>query len=78
MVVSLVSWVMGAITSAVSSPILAGVVIYAVLETQMKFRYSLTGLLLWFGVIVLIGVFSSLYPARRAAQLQVREVLDYE
>ncbi|MCX8061955.1 MAG: FtsX-like permease family protein [Anaerolineales bacterium] len=78
MVVSLVSWVMGAITSAISSPILAAVVIYAVLETQMNFRYSMIGLLLWFGVILLIGVFSSLLPARRAALLQVREVLDYE
>ncbi|GAB4483419.1 MAG: FtsX-like permease family protein [Anaerolineales bacterium] len=78
MVVSLVSWVMGAITSAISSPLLAAVVIYAVLETQMNFRYSLIGLLLWFGVILLIGVFSSVLPARRAAQLQVREVLDYE
>ncbi len=78
MVVSLVSWIMGAITSAISSPILAAVVIYAVLETQMNFRYSMIGLLLWFGVILLIGVFSSLLPARRAALLQVREVLDYE
>ncbi|PWH18517.1 MAG: hypothetical protein DDG59_06125 [Anaerolineae bacterium] len=78
LVVSFVSWVMGAITSAISSPILAAVVIYAVLETQMNFRYSLIGLALWFGVILLIGVFSSLLPARRAAQLQVREVLDYE
>lgn len=78
MVVSLVSWVMGALTSAISSPILAAVVIYAVLETQMNFRYSILGLLLWFGVILLIGVFSSLLPARRAALLQVREVLDYE
>lgn len=78
MVVSLVSWVMGAISSTISSPILAAVVIYAVLETQMNFRYSIIGLLLWFGVILLIGVFSSLLPARRAALLQVREVLDYE
>jgi len=78
LIVSFVSWVMGAITSAISSPILAAVVIYAVLETQMNFRYSLIGLLLWFCVILLIGVFSSLLPARRAALLQVREVLDYE
>jgi len=77
-VVSLVSWLMGAITSAISSPLLAAVVIYAVLETQMNFRYSFIGLLIWFGVILLIGVFASLLPARRAALLQVREVLDYE
>ncbi len=78
LVVSLVSWFMGALTSLISSPILAAVVIYVVLETQMSFRYSLTGLVIWFGVILIIGVFASLLPARRAALLQVREVLDYE
>ncbi|MCS6908635.1 MAG: ABC transporter permease, partial [Anaerolineales bacterium] len=78
LVVSLVSWVMGAITSAVSSPVLAAVVVYAVLETQMNFRYSVVGLFLWFGVILMIGALSSLLPARRAASLQVREVLEYE
>lgn len=78
LVVSLVSWLMGAIVSALSSPVLAGVVIYAVLKTGMSFRYSMWGLLIWFVVILLIGVFASLIPARRAALLQVREVLDYE
>lgn len=77
-VVSLVSWLMGVLTSFFSSPLLAGVVIYAVLKTSMSFRYSIWGLLLWFVVVLLIGIFSSLVPARRAAMLQVREVLDYE
>lgn len=77
-VVSMISWVMGALTSALSSPFLAGVVIYAVLNTRMKYRYSLAGLAIWFGLILLIGVVASLAPARKAALLQVRDVLDYE
>ncbi len=78
LVVSFVSWILGAITSIFSSPILAAVVIYATLKTEMNFRYSFAGLMIWFGVVLLIGVLASLVPARRAAMLQVREVLDYE
>ncbi len=78
LVVSLISWIFGAITSLFSSPILAAVVIYAVLKTGMNFRYSYIGLIIWLGVVLLIGVFASLFPARKAALLQVREVLDYE
>ncbi|MGB9586309.1 MAG: ABC transporter permease, partial [Anaerolineales bacterium] len=78
LVVSVVSWIFGAITSLFSSPLLAAVVIYAVLKTSMNFRYSFVGLIIWFGVVILIGVFASLVPARKAALLQVREVLDYE
>ncbi|MGB9669267.1 MAG: ABC transporter permease, partial [Anaerolineales bacterium] len=78
MVVSIVSGLLGGITSLFSSPILAGVVIYAVLKTGMNFRYSFWGLIIWFCVVLVIGTFASLIPARRAALLQVREVLDYE
>jgi len=78
LVVSVVSWIFGAITSFLSSPLLAAVVIYAVLKTSMNFRYSFVGLIIWFVVVILIGVFASLIPARKAALLQVREVLDYE
>jgi putative ABC transport system permease protein len=77
-VVGLLSWLFGAILSAPSGWALASAVIYAVLKTQPHFRYSFSGLFIWFGLVILIGVFSSLAPARKAARLRVREVLDYE
>jgi putative ABC transport system permease protein len=77
-VVGVISWVMGAIVSAPSGWVLASAVIYAVLKTQPRYHYSFIGSLVWFGLVVLIGVFSSLAPAHKASQLQVREVLDYE
>jgi len=77
-IVSLLSWVLGALASAPISPALAAVVIYAILKTDLNFRYSFPGLLIWLVIVLLIGVLSSLAPARRAARLRVREVLDYE
>ena len=35
-------------------------------------------MLIWLALIVMIGMFSSLGPARNAVSLSVREVLDYE
>jgi len=78
LVVSLLSWVFGALISAPVSPALAAIVIYAILNTKLNFRYSFEGLLIWLAIVVVIGILSSLAPARRAARLRVREVLDYE
>lgn len=77
-VVGLISWVLGAIVSVPSGWVLAWAVVEAVLQAQVNYRYSGWGLLLWLVLILLIGVFSSLAPARDAARLTVREVLEYE
>jgi len=77
-VVGLISWVMGAFLSGPSGQALASAVINAVLQSKANYRYSFAGLLIWLVIVVLIGVFSSLAPAQRAALLRVREVLDYE
>jgi putative ABC transport system permease protein len=71
----------GAIGAALSVPVgwaLSGAVVQAVLKATVSYQYSLLGLFIWVGIIVLIGIFSSLGPAQNAVRLSVREVLDYE
>ncbi|MCK5635312.1 MAG: ABC transporter permease, partial [Anaerolineales bacterium] len=77
-VVGLISWVLGALLSGPSGRALAGAVVNAVMQADLSYTYSFAGLLLWLVVLGFIAVFSSLAPARRAARLTVREVLDYE
>ncbi|MCC6147083.1 MAG: FtsX-like permease family protein [Anaerolineaceae bacterium] len=77
-VVGLISWVLGAIVSVPSGWVLAWAVVETVLQAQVNYRYSGWGLLIWLVLILLIGIFSSLAPARDAARLTVREVLEYE
>ncbi len=77
-VVGLISWLFGAILSAPSGFALAAAVVGAVFHTGLTYRYSFVGLASWLGIVVLIGVMSSLAPARNAVLLTVREVLDYE
>lgn len=76
--VGLISWLFALIISAPSARTLAAAVVQAVFETGVSFRFSLLGLFIWLSLVVLIGVGASLAPARRAARLTVREVLDYE
>jgi len=76
-----VAWLSWLISALVSYPVgwaLAGALIYTALGTQATFRYSFPGLLAWLAVVTVIGVLSSLAPARDAARLTVREVLNYE
>jgi putative ABC transport system permease protein len=76
--IAFISWLIVGIVSSPFSAALAGAVILAVLNTSLTFSYSFGGLFLWLGIIVVIGVVSSLSPARSAVLLTVREVLDYE
>jgi putative ABC transport system permease protein len=76
--VGLMSWILAAILSAPTGLALAGAVVQAVFETELSYQYSYIGLGIWLAIVSLIGVASSLAPARSAAQLTVREVLDYE
>jgi putative ABC transport system permease protein len=78
MCVGLLSWLLGALLSEPVGRGLSAAVIQAVMQSNLGFRYSFPGLFLWLVVVGLIGVGASLAPARRAARLTVREVLDYE
>lgn len=76
--VALVSWIFSALLSYPAGILLAGAVVKMAFDTQATFQYSYLGLVIWFGVVALIGVLASLAPARDAVRLTVREVLNYE
>jgi putative ABC transport system permease protein len=48
------------------------------LKAPLNFRYSIVGLFVWMGVIVVLSALASLWPAWRAARISVRETLAYE
>jgi putative ABC transport system permease protein len=77
-VVGLMSWILSAALSGPVSRVLANVVVESVLKASVNFQYSVTGLLIWLAIVIVIGIFSSLGPAGNAVRLSVREVLDYE
>ena len=48
------------------------------LGAPLAYAYSTTGLLLWFGLLLVLAIVASAFPARRAMRLTVRDVLAYE
>jgi putative ABC transport system permease protein len=77
-VVGLISWFIGALLSAPVGQLLAAAVVRAVFKSNVNYQFSVVGLIIWLALIVVIGIFASLGPARNAVSLSVREVLDYE
>ncbi len=48
------------------------------LEFPFFYRYSLMGMWLWLGIVILLSLLASWLPAQRAAGISVRESLAYE
>jgi putative ABC transport system permease protein len=76
--VAILSWLLSALLSYPVGMALASAIVQTTFGTAATFRYSLPGLFAWLAAVILIGIASSLVPARDAARLTVREVLNYE
>ena len=69
-IAALLAWPIGTLTSALLGRIL--------MQTPFNFVYSLSGLALWVGIVVLFTAAASFVPAWKASRLTVREGLAYE
>jgi putative ABC transport system permease protein len=50
----------------------------AMMEAPLEFSYSIGGVLGWLALVTVIGALASLWPARNATRVSVREALSYE
>jgi len=48
------------------------------LSDSIALSYTLQGVFVWLGAVMLLSAFASVLPARSAARLTIREVLAYE
>lgn len=76
--VGLLSWAVGAMLSIPLGMMLSNLVGQPIAGAPLSFSFSLTGLCLWLGIIVLLSTLASAVPSRNASRLTVREVLAYE
>ncbi|MCS6774700.1 MAG: FtsX-like permease family protein [Anaerolineae bacterium] len=77
-VIGVISWFIGALLALPISVLLCDAVGQAFLRRPLDFTFSLFGVGLWLGAMLLVAAVSSLAPALRASRLTVREVLAYE
>ncbi len=71
------SWIIAIPLSHLISPMLASVMGTTMFGTTLDYRYNWLAVLIWLGIVVLISVFASLFPARGATRISVRDSLAY-
>jgi putative ABC transport system permease protein len=77
-VIGLASWAISALISYPFGKLLSDVVGKAFGGLALSYSFSVSGLVLWLVVIVVLSLISSILPAWNASRLTVREVLAYE
>lgn len=76
--IGVLSWLLGVMLAWPISRLLSDAVGLSFLRRTLNFEFSLLGIGLWLGVVVVVATIASLFPAWRASHLTVREVLAYE
>ena len=72
------SWLVGMIVAVPLSALLADAVGMAFMQEPLLHTFSLTGAVLWLGIVTVIAGLASWLPAARAVRLTIREVLAYD
>ncbi len=76
--IGLISWVVAVVVALPISYVLLTGVSTAMMGTAMPLELSVTGYVIWLAAVIVLSVLSSIWPARGAARLTIREVLAYE
>jgi putative ABC transport system permease protein len=76
--IGLLSWGMGVLLAFPLGKGLSDAVGVSIMGVAQPFSYSLSGVVVWFGLVIILSAVASFWPARNASRLTVREVLAYE
>ena len=76
--IGLLSWGFGAVLAFPLGKGLSDAVGVSIMGVAQPFAYSVSGLLMWLALVIVLSAIASLLPARNASRLTVREVLAYE
>jgi putative ABC transport system permease protein len=77
-VIGLITWVLAIGLSFPISFLLLRIIGEAMMGSTMILHFTPFGILIWFGVVIVLSVFASIMPARNTARLTINEVLAYE
>jgi putative ABC transport system permease protein len=78
MMIGLISWFLALLLSFPISFVLLRTISTAMMGTIMPLEITAIGFAIWLGVVIFLSVVASMWPARGAARLTIREVLAYE
>ncbi len=78
MIIGVISWLFGTVLAVPIAILLDYVVGISILQSPLKYVFSLDGFLIWLALVIVISALACALPARNAVRLTVREVLAYE
>jgi putative ABC transport system permease protein len=76
--IGIISWALGSLLAFPITNLMSNSISLALFEASTSITYTPTGFLIWFVVVSLLSIGASVLPARKAANLTIREVLAYE
>jgi putative ABC transport system permease protein len=76
--IGMISWIAAVGLSFPISFVLLRTISTAMMGTAMPMQITPLGFAIWLGVVIFLSVVASIWPARNAARLTIREVLAYE
>ncbi|MCX6082502.1 MAG: FtsX-like permease family protein [Chloroflexi bacterium] len=77
-VIGSLSWILGAILSFPFTYLLSTIVSLAIFNSPIDVHFTWLGYAIWLMVVLGLSAVASIFPARNAAHLTIREVLAYE
>ncbi len=78
MLIGFLSWLLAIPCSIPFSYMFNAMLGYAFFKRPLDFTFSLSGLIIWLLIVMIISVIASLLPARQAMNMSVQETLAYE
>ena len=78
LVIGILSWVISIPVSVPLAILLGDALGITLLATPLDYIFSVPGVLLWLGLVIFISVVASLFPAKNAVELTIRDTLVYE
>jgi putative ABC transport system permease protein len=78
LMIGLISFTVAAVLSFPISFVLLRIISTATMGTIMPLEITMMGFAIWLGVVIFLSIAASMWPARGAARLTIREVLAYE
>lgn len=77
-IIGLLSWIFAVLLAFPISYLMSTIINTSVFGIAGEFSVTISGFLIWLGMVILLSMIASFLPARNAARLTIREVLSYE
>jgi putative ABC transport system permease protein len=76
--IGLITWFFAIGLSFPISELLLNIITKSMMGSSVDLSFTVIGVFIWLGVVILMSIAASILPARNAARLTINEVLSYE